>query len=471
MKHVASNFFYQSIYQITKILIPIITIPLVSRALGPSGIGIYNYTNSIVQYFMLCAGLGISLYGSREIAIVSDNKEKLSEKFWELFTFKFILSLAMLTLYFIVVSFFKERFYFYIQSFALITVMFDVSWFFMGVQDFKKSGLSSFFAQIMVFFLIVLLVKDSADVGKYIFIQSFGLLFSQVLMLFFLKNKITKCHISIKKSFKHFRESLNYFIPQVSITLYNNLNKTLIGVFISQVSVGYYSNALTLNIVFITLLSTLDTVMLPHMSSLYAKNNISEIIKTLRKTVHVQLFFSIAIFFGVLTIYDKLVPWFFGEKFIYITSIIPLISILIIIIPLGTSFSRQYLLPMGNTKDYNISVMIGAGINILLNIILLPTIGFYGVIFANIIAEFFVTFSRIVPIIIKKDFSFYLKRIFLWILSGIIMCVTVRFLSRSLGASLLTNIFQGILGFCVYMLCTWLFRVNILKELFLKRKV
>ncbi|EMF0559522.1 oligosaccharide flippase family protein, partial [Enterococcus faecium] len=66
MKNIARNFFYQSLFQVTKIIIPIITIPIVSNALGPSGIGIYNYTLSIAQYFVLIAGLGVAIYGNRE---------------------------------------------------------------------------------------------------------------------------------------------------------------------------------------------------------------------------------------------------------------------------------------------------------------------------------------------------------------------------------------------------------------------
>ncbi|EOS7728222.1 oligosaccharide flippase family protein, partial [Enterococcus hirae] len=60
MKHVLKNFGYQSLFQLTKIIMPIITVPIVSKALGPGGLGIFNYTNSITQYFVLVASLGIS---------------------------------------------------------------------------------------------------------------------------------------------------------------------------------------------------------------------------------------------------------------------------------------------------------------------------------------------------------------------------------------------------------------------------
>lgn len=460
MKRVASNFLYQSLYQLVKILMPIVTIPIISRALGPSGVGLYNFTNSIVQYFILFAGLGIGLYGNREIALVSNDKEKLSRVFWELFKFKAMLSSLLLVTYFIIVSFFSTRLFFYIQSLSLIAVIFDVSWFFMGIQDFKKSSLSSFASQIFIFIMIVLFIRDSNDVGLYIFIQAFGVLLSQLIMVFFLKTRINYVQVPFKSTLRHFRASVSYFIPQVAITLYTNLNKTLLGLFIGKAAVGYYSNSLTLNTVFITLLATLDTVMLPHMSSLFANHKLDQLKKTLGETIHLQLFFSVALFFGILTVYDKFVPWFFSNKFLFINKVIPFVAILVVIVPLGSSLSRQYLLPMGNTRDYNISVMIGAVIGIVTNITLLPTIGFFGVIISNILAEFFVTISRITPLLRQHIFILDLRKVFTYFLSGLIMCIVVRFITENMVATLVTNLVQGIFGFIIYFCLTLLARVN-----------
>src|SRR5699024_4626121 len=122
----------------TKIILPFITIPIVSNALGPEGIGVYNYTNSIAQYFVLIAGLGIGVYGNREIAVNRGNKDKLSKTFWEIFIMSFLISVLSLLAYFIIVSLSENRMYFYYQSLIVIAAVFDISWFFMGIEDFKK---------------------------------------------------------------------------------------------------------------------------------------------------------------------------------------------------------------------------------------------------------------------------------------------------------------------------------------------
>ncbi len=443
-----------------KIVIPIITIPIVSMALGPAGIGIFNYTNSIAQYFVLVASLGVAMYGNREIALAYNRQEDISKLFWEIVVFKAILTLAVFFIYIAVVSFLPNSNYFYFQSLTILAVLFDISWFFMGIEDFKLTSVSSLFVQIITFVLILLFIKDSNDVGIYILIQTAGIFVSQVLVWFFIKPYITFQKINLKKSFSHIKGSFEFFIPQVAITLYTNLNKTLLGLFIGASAVGFYTNSLTLNTVFITIITTLDIVLLPHMSGLFAKKNVERIVELMDKTIDLQLFFSLPIMFGMLTVYDKLVPWFFGEKFLFINNVIPFFTPLIVIIPLGMAVSRQYLIPIGKVREYNKSVIIGAGINIISNLILLPTVGFFGVVISNLLAEFFVTAVRVRSFLKSTNFSFNFRRISIYFISALAMMIITRILTNSMQASLITNIVQGLIAITLYFIFTVVMRTN-----------
>ncbi|MDN6571048.1 MAG: flippase, partial [Staphylococcus equorum] len=101
------NFMYQVSYQILIIFLPVVTIPIVSDALGPKGLGTYNYITSIAAYFILVGRLGMANYGVREISIVQRDRKKLSEKFWELQFFNSFFSLGSL-LVFVVFAFFTD---------------------------------------------------------------------------------------------------------------------------------------------------------------------------------------------------------------------------------------------------------------------------------------------------------------------------------------------------------------------------
>ena len=98
MNQIKKNFIYNVFYQIIRIIIPIITVPYVSRILLPSGVGIYSYTYSIVDYFMLFALLGINNYGNRSIAKVRDNKKELSKTFLCIYSIQAIMTIIMLFL-------------------------------------------------------------------------------------------------------------------------------------------------------------------------------------------------------------------------------------------------------------------------------------------------------------------------------------------------------------------------------------
>ncbi|MDT2753534.1 oligosaccharide flippase family protein [Enterococcus pseudoavium] len=471
MKKTVHNFVYQSIFQLVKIILPIVTIPIVSNALGPYGIGVYNYTNSIAQYFVLIAGLGVGVYGNREIARIRDDDEKLSQKFWELFSMSFLISFISLILYLVVVSFSKERFYFYLQAIVIVAAVFDISWFFMGIEDFKKTSLSSLAAQLISFLAILFFVKEKSDLWIYILIQSMNILISQGFMWIFIWEKITFVRIKIRDMAQHILPSLQYFIPKVAIILYTNLNKTLLGWLDTKDAVGFFSNTLLMNGILVTLVTTLDMVLLPKFSNLVAKGHVQEILKTMKKTITLQLFFTIPMMFGILIVTPKLVPWFFGPEFLLLIKTIPMVSPLIIIMPLGMAVGRQYLVPMNRITVYNKAVIYGAIVSVIANLILIPYIGIYGAIIATLLAETFVTLTRFFAFKKETNISLGYKNIILCVLAGIIMYVVTSYVTNPLSSSMITTVIQGILGVVIYMIATMVFKVNPIYDLLTKKKM
>lgn len=470
MKKVFSNFLYQSLYQLMKIIIPIVTIPIVSRVLGPEGVGIYNYTYSIVSYFVLFSGLGITLYGSREIARARENKEQLSQVFWEIFNLKALLVFINLLVFLILSNHLKYSFYFYLQTLSVVSVLFDVSWFYMGIEDFKRTMLANIASQITVFLLILLLIKKETDLAKYVFIQSLSFILPQIYPLMYLRKYIFFKKTKFKNVLGRIKYAVNYFIPQIAIIFYTTLNKTLLGVFVNPTAVGYYTSSLTMNLVFTTLITSFDTVMLPRMSNMYQKNKENEMLTTLEKTTDGQLFFSIPIMFGMLTIFDKFVPWFLGNQFLFVNRLIPFFSVLIVVVPLGMAISRQYLIPVGKVKQYNISVILGAVISILTNVILLPQIGIYGSVCANILAESFVLFSRISSLYRYTRFRFNYQHIIKYVFSAFVMCLVTRMLTANYSPTLITNIIQAIIGSIIYLGLTLALKCNLFFYLWKSKK-
>ena len=68
-----------SLQTLLNLIFPLITFPYVSRVLSVSGMGKYNFANSIISYFVLIAGLGISRYAVREGAKIREDKLQFSK--------------------------------------------------------------------------------------------------------------------------------------------------------------------------------------------------------------------------------------------------------------------------------------------------------------------------------------------------------------------------------------------------------
>ena len=101
MARLRHSFLYNAAYQVLLIITPIITTPYLSRVLGPTGVGVYSFTSSITQYFVLFATLGMSTYGVRLVAMKRHNREELSKAFWSAYVSKLLVSAVVLAIYFV----------------------------------------------------------------------------------------------------------------------------------------------------------------------------------------------------------------------------------------------------------------------------------------------------------------------------------------------------------------------------------
>lgn len=135
---IKKNLLLSTAYQVLTMLTPLITTPYISRVLGAGGIGIYSYTYSIESYFSMFAALGTVSYGSREIARNRNDRKRYSLLFWEVELLTILTTSVCLILWGILVTIStKYKLYYTILSFYLIATMFDISWLYAGIEQFR----------------------------------------------------------------------------------------------------------------------------------------------------------------------------------------------------------------------------------------------------------------------------------------------------------------------------------------------
>lgn len=470
MKKVFTNFIYQASYQMLLIFLPIITIPIVSNSLGTEGIGKFSFVSSIVSYFVLIAGLGLANYGVREIAIVRNDRSKLTEKFWELQFFNLFFSLASLIVFIIFALTREEKTLYMIQSMVVLGAVFDISWFFSGLEDFKKITIRNFVIKIATFILIVIFIKNKNDLFKYFLIQSSGTLLGSISLWININEYIDFKWIKLRKIYYHFWPALSYFIAKIAITLYQNLNKTILGIVVSMSAVGLYANAMSLITMTGSIINAMNTVMIPRMSNIVSKGNKEEIIPILEKTIHLQLYITVAMSFGIAGISGTLVPWFFGSNFLELIKILPFISPVLVLQSLQMSIATQYLIPMGKIREYNISVVIGAIVSVCLTFILAHSVGVYSAIVGISLGYLVICLLRGYSLVKNSSFKFWWGDIIKCISMGLIMAIIIYLIGYKLPSNLFVTVLQVIVGGCIYMGLTTLIKINPFLDLWKNRK-
>lgn len=392
-KSVAKNYIYNLIYQILVLILPVITTPYLSRVLGAEGIGIYSYTISIVTYFILFGSLGIAMYAQREIAYVQDNKEKRSKIFWEIFILRTItLTISLVIFYFTFAMTGEYCVYYRILILEIIGNILDISAFFQGMEEFKKIIKRNLIVKAISIISIFLFVKTADDINKYLLIYVLSTLVGNLSLWFYLPKYIKRISLKRLEIKKHLKPTIVLFIPQIASQIYVVLDKTMIGILVEdKAEVGYYEQSQKIVKIILTLATSLGTVMLPRIASEFAKGKQEQIRKSILNSFNYIFLLSIPMMIGLVVITQDLIPWFLGEGFnksIYITYAI---SPIMIMIGLSSVIGTQYLLPTKKQKQYTISVITGALVNLFLNFILIPHYLSIGAAIATVVAETSVT--------------------------------------------------------------------------------
>lgn len=453
MNKVLKNYLYNLSYQILVLIVPLITTPYVSRVLGAKGVGIFSYTNSIVQYFILFGCVGLNLYGKREIAYVQHDREKRDKVFKELVLLRIItVSISLLIFFFTFASHGKYAAFFLIMCLDILASMVDISWFFQGIEDFKKIVTRNFIIKIVGTLLIFLLVKTSDDLYLYVICHSATVLLGNLSMWVFIPKIIGKSNTRSLGIKKHIKPMIALFLPQIAISIYTVLDKTMIGLLTgADEEVAYYEQGQKIVKIVMTLITSLGTVMLPRVANLFKQNEMEKVKSYLAKSFRFVFFLSFPMMFGLISVSCNLVPWFFGSGYDKVIPNMMTIAPILVIIAFSNLIGNQYLLPTGRQKEYTLSVITGCCVNFAINLVLIPRFLSIGAAIATVIAETSVTGVQI--FFTRNDFKFgrIVRDNIQYVICSIAMFVLTYLLAHYFSPSIINTFLCVFIGCVVYI--------------------
>ena len=311
------NYFYNSIYQLLGIITPLITSPYISRVLGAENVGIYSYTYSIAYYFGIFAALGISTYGGRLIARHRNNNDDLNGKFTSLLLLHIMLSSAVLLIYYIYVMVFvhENKGIAMLQSLYIVSILFDCSWLFAGMEEFKITALRSIIIKLTTTALIFALVKSKEDLWVYTLIMTAGILAGNISICFLLKRYVHFVRVSFKQVMSHMRPMCLLTVSVIAVSVYLYLDKVMLGIMADMTQVGFYENAFKAISFPMSLITAFGTVMLPHATYLVSQQNYEGIRKSISKTMKVLALVAPPMTLGMAAVSNVFSVVFWGHEF------------------------------------------------------------------------------------------------------------------------------------------------------------
>lgn len=461
MSRIVKNYMFNMSYQILVILLPIITIPYISRVLKPNEIGAYNYAYSIVSFIVMCAQLGTTLYGQREVAFVQGDQERRSILFKEIFLIRLLATLFVVPLYGYIIMLNQNFSSILMRMFIyIIANIFDISWFYQGLEEFKRTAIRNIAVKVSGALLIFALVHGKNDLLIYVCILASAQLFGNFSLWIGLKRKIIHVHIKKVNIKKHFKPIVVLFLPTAAMYIYLYVDKIILGLLSNNIQVGYYSQSEKIVRLLLTIITSLGAVLLPHISNLINQNKIKLVSEEVKKSISYVMRVGLPMVIGSIIIAPRFIPFFLGEDYQECISLFSVLSILIIIVGLASVVGQAVLIPMKKQLIYSISIIVGAILNIVVDFALIPSLGAMGASIGTIIAESTVTTIQLyfVNKILGINIVKVLLKSYKCYISAFAMALIGYLLSRILSFNFINLIL--IIGCCVFVYFILLFILN-----------
>ncbi|WP_314865246.1 flippase [uncultured Streptococcus sp.] len=383
---VLKNYLYNLSYQLLVIVLPVITTPYITRVFSSNDLGSYGYYNSIVTYFILLATLGVANYGTKEI---SGHRKNVQKTFWGIYSLQVLATCLALVLYIATCLLIPSmnNLIAYILGFSLLSRGLDISWLFQGMEDFKKITVRNTAVKLLGVASVFIFVKKPSDLYLYIILLVVYDLLGQLSMWLPAREHIGRPHLDIVYAKRHIKPVILLFLPQIAISLYITLDRTMLGALSSTTDVGIYDQALKLLNILLTIVTSLGSVMLPRVSNLLSLGNQKAVNKLHEMSFLVYNLVIFPMIAGILIVNKDFVNFFLGQDFQEARHAIAIMVFRMLFIGWTNIMGIQILIPHNKNREFMLSTTIPAFFSVGLNILLIPSLGYIGASIVSVATE------------------------------------------------------------------------------------
>lgn len=400
-KSLKTNYIFNLLNTVSGLLFPLITFPYASRILLADGIGQVNFFQSIIQYITLLTCLGIPMYAIREIAKVRDDVKERNKTAVEILLLHASLTFIGYVIVAILIATVTEIQVdiplFLILSTTIFFTAIGCEWFYQGVEDFKYITIRGLIVKTFSVVLLFLLVKTKEDILWYAVYCVIGVLGGNIFNFIRLRKYISFKGLSLNRlhPLRHLLPALHIFVLNLVISIYVQLNSVMLGFMADTTSVGLFTAASKLSHMTLGIVGALGTAMLPRLSNLIATGQKEKFDQLSQKAMQFVIAITLPMTVGMILTAPYLIRLFCGDTYTPAILTLQIISPIILAIGISNILGIQILYPQGQENKVIWSTALGAIVNFLLNLWLIPRLAQDGASLATVIAEIVVTVSMI----------------------------------------------------------------------------
>lgn len=451
MNKIVKNYLYNVLYNILVLVAPLVTAPYLARVLGAKQLGIYSYVNSATSIIISISIIGLSSYGSRQIAYVRDNPEKVSQEFWNLMSLRVCLCVLGTVAYFMFACRTEYLPYFCFYYLYYLGNALDCTWLFVGTEDMKIPALKNIAAKMIGIIGIFIFVHNQRDLWKYVLLLACATFSGMVLTYPQIKKYCSFRTPDFKSYKKHFIGAVILFLPSLVSTIYLQMDKVMIEWLTGETAqISYYDQAEKIVMIPLTFITVLSTVMMPRIANEFANNNRERITELLTKACRVSLFMAFPLMFGIAGIANCFIPWYLGNEFLSTAKALMILSPIVLSNTLVGISGTQYFIATNQVKILLLSNSLAALLNITVNALLIPKFGYVGAAAATLFSNYTLVIVQYYALSKQLTVKRMFRKTWRYFAASIVMFGAVFGIGSVCPPRPLTTIMQIIAGMIVY---------------------
>jgi len=443
-----SNFIYSSILTVSKYLFPLIVYPYVSRTLGLSNIGVVNFVDNLVNYFVFLSMMGITTVGVREIASVKNDRVQLSRTFMSLLMLTVISTLiAIIALWgamYTVETLYPHRTLLYVGIVKLVFNLLLIEWFYMGMENFRYITNRTLLIKCMYVVGVFAFVKEASDYDIY-YALTVATVVANALVNLIYSRRFVNYNLKAIDLKPYYKPFLTIGVYILLTNVYTYLNPVWLGFVTNTDEVGYFTTATKLHNIIMAVLLSFANILFPRVSQLLAEGKEKEFWEKINLSLEAVFLFAFPTIVFMLVAGPQLLHLFVGNGFEGSYLPLRIIAPLTLIVGIEQILVIQILMAMHEDSCVLRNSLIGALTAFVLNMLITSSFRASGSAIVWVVSEVVIMLLSLSFIRSKYAFSMPWKRLIIYGLTYLPLFLSSLLLHTTIDNEIIMLIGEGIL--------------------------